>query len=248
MAEELVETFPEGVLLADEPIVEVQAPPVKKYDRSIVEGPLARAVWRIAWPAVLTNLVSGVQGWVDQIMVGNLVGYQANAAIGASFQIFLLVITFVGSIFIGMSVLVSRFTGADDHEKVNRSVYQGFLAAIFLALGVLAPIGYFASPYLLSLVNAAPDVRAEALPFLRIMFTCSFGMLIYFMMSGALRAAGDAKTPMILGIAMTILNLALNIILIRGLGPIPSFGTAGAAMGTCIASASVGVYSIYKLY
>src|SRR5689334_10149296 len=157
-----------------------------KYDRSIVEGPLGRAVWKIAWPAILTNLVSGVQGWVDQIMVGNLIGYKANAAIGASFQIFLLVITFVGSIFIGMSVLVARFAGAGDHEKVDRSVYQGFLTAIFISLFLIAPIGYFASPYLLTLVNAAPDVRAEALPFLRIMFTCSVGLLIYFMMSGAL--------------------------------------------------------------
>jgi putative MATE family efflux protein len=219
----------------------------KKYDRSIVEGPLGRAVWKIAWPAILTNLISGIQGWVDQIMVGNLVGFQANAAIGASFQIFLLVITFVGSIFIGMSVLVARFTGANDHEKVNRSVYQGFLTAIFISLGVLAPIGYFASPYLLSLVNAAPDVRVEALPFLRIMFTCSAGMLIYFMMSGALRAAGDARTPMVLGIVMTIANLILNVVLIRGFGPIPAFGTAGSAMGTCIASGGIGVYSLWRL-
>jgi len=245
MAEELVDNFPE-VLPTDE--AGVQAPPAKKYDRSIVEGPLVRAVWKIAWPAVLTNLISGLQGWVDQIMVGNLIGYQANAAIGAAFQIFLFVITFVGSIFIGMSVLVARFTGANDHEKVNRSVYQGFLAALFIALGVLAPIGYFASPYLLSLVRAAPDVQAEALPFLRIMFTCSVGMLIYFMVSGALRSAGDAKTPMVLGIVMTVLNLLFNIVLIRGLGPIPAFGTAGAAMGTCIAAGLVGLYSIYKLY
>jgi putative MATE family efflux protein len=222
--------------------------PTRKYDRSIVEGPLPRAVWKIAWPAVLTNLISGIQGWVDQILVGHLIGYQANAAIGAAFQIFLLVITFVGSIFIGMSVLVARFAGANDHEKVNRSVYQGFLTAAFVAFGVLAPIGYFASPYLLSLVNAAPDVQVEALPFLRIMFTCSVGMLIYFLVGGALRSAGDPKTPMVLGIVMTVLNLGLNILLIRGFGPIPAFGTAGAAMGTCIAAGVVGIYSLYKLY
>ena len=238
-----------GISAADEPAGEVSpVKPKRKFDRSIVEGPLGRAVWKIAWPAVLTNLVSGVQGWVDQIMVGNLIGYQANAAIGAAFQIFLLVITFVGSIFIGTSVLVARFAGQDDHEKVNRSVYQGFLTAAFIALGILAPIGYFASPFLLSIVNAAPDVRAEALPFLRIMFTCSFGTLIYFMMSGSLRAAGDAKTPMILGVVMTALNLIFNVILIRGLGPIPAFGTAGSAMGSCIASGIVGLYAIYKLY
>ena len=229
---------------------ELPPPPqqARKFDRSIVEGPLARAVWKIAWPAVLTNLVSGLQGWVDQIMVGNLIGYQANAAIGAAFQIFLLVITFVGSIFIGMSVLVARFTGANDHEKVNRSVYQGFITAIFISLGILAPIGYFASPWLLSVIHAAPDVQVEALPFLRIMFTCSLGMLIYFMLSGSLRAAGDAKTPMVLGVVMTVLNLGFNIIFIRGLGPIPSFGTAGAAIGTCLASGLVGIYSLYKLY
>src|SRR5882757_6628214 len=135
MAEEFVPDMP---ALVGEEIVEPVEQPKKKYDRSIVEGPLARAVWKMAWPAVLTNLVSGLQGWVDQIMVGNLIGYQANAAIGAAFQIFLLVITFIGSIFIGMSVLVARFAGANDHEKVNRSVYQGFLAAAFIALGVLA--------------------------------------------------------------------------------------------------------------
>jgi Na+-driven multidrug efflux pump len=73
-------------------------------------------------------------------------------------------------------------------------------------------------------------------------------MLIYFMMSGALRSAGDAKTTMMLGVVMTVLNLGFNIILIRGLGPIPAFGTAGAAMGTCLAAGLVGVFSIYKLY
>lgn len=223
-------------------------PKKRHYDRSIVEGPLTNAVWKIAWPAVLTNLVSGIQGWVDQIMVGNLIGYQANAAIGVGFQIFLVVIVFVSSIFIGMSVLVARFAGANQREKVDRTVYQGFLTAIFMALGVLAPIGYFASPYLLRIVTTDPEVLAEALPFLRIMFTCSVGMLIYFMMSGCLRSAGDARTPMVLGIVMTVLNLIFNVILIGGVGPIPAFGTAGSAMGTCIASGIVGVYSLYKLY
>jgi putative MATE family efflux protein len=242
---ELIEAMPDG-----EEVV-ITAPPdagaPKKYDRSIVEGPLASAVWKIAWPAILTNLFSGVQGWVDHIMVGNLIGYQANAAIGISFQIFLVVIVFISSIFIGMSVLVARFTGANDHEKVNRTVYQGFLTAIFMSLGILAPIGYFSAPYLLRMVSSDATVIAEALPFLRIMFVFSIGMLIFFMLSGALRSAGDARTPMFLGVAMTILNLAFNIILIRGLGPIPAFGTAGSAMGTCLASGIIGAYALWKL-
>ncbi len=241
---EIIESLPGGEVLPETPAAK---PSERKYDRSIVEGPLAPAVWKIAWPAILTNLFSGIQGWVDHILVGNLMGYQANAAIGVSWQIFLVVIVFISSIFIGMSVLVARFAGAGDHEKVNRTVYQGFLTAIFMSLGILAPIGYFSAPYLLRLVTSDPGVFAEALPYLRIMFVFSIGMLIFFMLSGALRSAGDAKTPMILGVIMTILNLVLNIILIRGLGPIPAFGTAGSAMGTSIASGIVGLYALYRL-
>jgi Na+-driven multidrug efflux pump len=105
-------------------------------------------------------------------------------------------------------------------------------------LVVLAPIGYVAAPWLLELVNATPEVQAEALPYLRIMFVFSFGMLMFFMLGGALRSAGDAQTPLRLGIVFTVLNIVLNVILIRGLGPIPAFGTTGAALGTVIAGAS----------
>ena len=59
-------------------------------------------------------------------------------------------------------------------------------------------------------MNAAPAVQHEALPFLRIMFVFSGGMMIFFMVGGALRAAGDARTPMVLGITMTALNVALT--------------------------------------
>src|SRR5215467_10990885 len=232
---------------AEAPATEVTAVDAAKprYDRSIVDGPSRPAVWKIAWPTMLTNAFGGLQGMVDHVLVGHLVGYKANAAIGVSWQIFLVVIVFISSLFTGMSVLVARFAGAGDEEKVNRTVYQAFLTAIFLALGVLAPIGYLLSPSLLNLVHAAPNVKAEALPFLRIMFVCSIGMMIYFMLSGALRSAGDARTPMVLGITMTVLNLLLNIVLIRGLGPIPSFGTRGSAMGTCITAGLLALYALW---
>jgi len=219
-----------------------------RYDRSIVEGPLSSAVWKIAWPAMLTNIIGGLQGIVDHVLVGHLVGFTGNAAIGVSWQIFMVIIAFISSLFTGMSVLVARFAGAGDEEKVDRTVYQAFITAIGLSVLIMAPVGYFAAPYLLEFVNATEAVRAEALPFLRIMFLFSVGMLLYFMLSGALRSAGDSRTPMTLGIAMTVLNLLLNIVLIRGLGPIPAFGTAGSAMGTVIATGLVGVYAMYKLW
>jgi putative MATE family efflux protein len=227
---------------------EAPLPGRRSYDRSIVEGPLGRAVWKVAWPTMITNIIGGLQGIVDHVLVGHLVGYKGNAAIGVSWQIMLVVIVFISSLFTGMSVLVARFAGAGEPEKVDRVVYQAFLTAIFLALAVLAPLGYFASPWLLDLVNAAPAVKAEALPFLRIMFLFSSGMLVFFMLGGALRSAGDARTPMVLGVALTVSNLILNVILIRGLGPIPAFGTVGSAMGTVIASGLLAVYALWKLW
>jgi len=145
-------------------------------------------------------------------------------------------------------VLVARFTGANEPDKVNRTVYQAFLTAVMLVAFVLAPIGWVFSPILLELVNATAEVQAEALPYLRTMFVFSFGMLLFFMFSGALRSAGDAQTPMRLGIAMTMLNIGLNVILIRGLGPIPAFGTLGAAMGTVIAGGAVSIYALVNLF
>jgi putative MATE family efflux protein len=214
--------------------------PTKQFDRSIVEGPIGAAVWKLAWPTMLQNAIAGLQGIIDHAMVGHFVGYTANAAIGVSWQIILVVIVFISSTFTGMAVLVARFAGANQPDKVNRVVYQAFLTAFGLSI-FLAAVGYIAAPSLLQLVNAAPDVRAEALPFLRAMFMGIFGMMMFFMLSGAFRAAGDPQTPLRLGVIMTVLTIVFNVILI------PMFGTIGAALGTIASSTTVAIYGIWRI-
>src|SRR6186997_1677379 len=147
-----------------------------RYDRSLIEGPIVPAVWKLAWPTMLQNVIAGLQGIIDHVMVGHYVGYVGNAAIGVSWQIILVVISFILALFTGMGVLVARFAGANEPDKVNRVVYQAFLTAA--GMGVLmAVLGYVASPFLLDLINAAPEVQAEALPFLRMMFVGITGMI-----------------------------------------------------------------------
>jgi len=192
-------------------------------------------------------MIGGLQGIVDHVMVGHYVGFTGNAAIGVGWQIFLVVVVFISSLYTGMGVLVARFAGANQPDKVNRVVYQAFLTSIALALGILAPLGYVLSPQLLQLVHASPEVRAAALPYLRTMFVCSIGQLLYFMLAGALRAAGDAQTPLRIGVSIVGLNIALNMVLIRGLGPIPGFGAQGAALGTSIASFIASAVGIWLL-
>jgi putative MATE family efflux protein len=190
---------------------------------------------------MLQNVIAGLQGIIDHAMVGHFVGYRANAAIGVSWQIILVVIVFITSLFTGMAVLVARFAGADEPEKVNRVVYQAFLTAIGFYV-LMGTIGYAASPALLDLVNAAPEVKAEALPFLRTMFLGIFGMMMFFMLSGAFRAAGDPRTPLRLGVTMTVLTVAFNVLLI------PTMGTVGAAYGTIASSTIVAVFGVWRMF
>ena len=189
---------------------------------------------------MLQNLIAGLQGIIDHAMVGHFVGYTGNAAIGVSWQIVIVVIVFAVSVFTGMGVLVARFAGANEPDKVNRVVYQAFLTAAGLSV-LLGAAGWIAAPALLDMVNAAPDVHAEALPFLRMMFVGIIGMMMFFMLSGAFRAAGDPHTPLRLGVAMTVLTIALNVVLI------PALGTVGAAYGTVGSSCLVSVYGIWRL-
>jgi len=189
---------------------------------------------------MLQNVIAGLQGIIDHTMVGHFVGYTGNAAIGVSWQIILVVIVFATSVFSGMGVLVARFAGQGDPHKVNRVVYQSFLTAAGMSF-VLGAIGWFAAPPLLNLIRAAPEVQAQALPFLRTMLVGIVGMMLFFMLSGAFRAAGDARTPLRLGVIMTVLTIAFNLTLI------PAFGTIGAAFGTVASSTLVSAFGIWRM-
>lgn len=197
---------------------------------------------------MLQNLLGGLQGIIDHAMVGHFVGYTANAAIGVSWQVFLVVIVFISSLYGGMGVLVARFAGAGDADKVNRTVYQAVLTTLVLAVGIMAPIGYLLSPSLLAFVNATPEVQAVALPYLRTLFTFGIGLLLFFLLGGAFRAAGDAQTPLRLGVLLSVLNCLFNIVLIPGLGPIPAYGAHGAAMGTVAAAGIVSVLGLLRMW
>lgn len=190
---------------------------------------------------MLQNVVAGLQGIIDHAMVGHFVGYTANAAIGVSWQIILVIIVFMNALFTGMAVLVARFAGANEPEKVNRVVYQSLLTAVLLA-ALLGVVGHFAAPVLLDVVHAAPEVQREALPFLRAMFIGNIGLMMFFMLSSAFRAAGDPRTPLRLGLVMTVLTIVFNVILI------PALGTLGAALGTIASSSIVSAFGMWRLF
>ena len=209
----------------------------RQFDRSIVEGPIWRAVWKIAWPTVLQNAIGGLQGIIDHAMVGHFVGFAANAAIGVSWQIFLVVIVFISSLFTGMGVLVARAAGANDHQRVDRVVYQAFLVAVLLSVGVLAPSGYFLAPQLLTPRQRQPrsDRAGAAVPADDVPVQHRHAAVLHAgrraargrrCANAAASRRGDDRAE----------HRASTCMLISGAGPIPALGTRGAAIGTVLAS------------
>ena len=225
---------------------------MKPFDEEIVSGSLLRSVWKLSWPVVLLNLVNGLHGLVDHILVGHFVASPdnaANAAIGVAWQVFLVLVVFIASLFHGMNVLIARYTGRQDRKRLSEVFYQSFLCAMLLLFGVLAPMGYFLSPYLLDFVQADAEVQRHALPYLRILFTCGTPLFLMFMLTGAFQASGQPKIPLALGILTTGLNIVISTVLIIGLGPFPAMGASGAALGTVLApfvSVAVALYLILR--
>lgn len=201
---------------------------MKPFDQELVSGSVLRSVLKLSIPVIGLNLVNGVHGLVDHILVGHYLDSNANAGIGVAWQVFLVIVVFIASLFHGMNVLVARYAGRQDRESLSRVVYHTFLASVTILFVVVAPIGYIISPYLLDLVNAPAPVHAYALPYLRIMFTCGAPLFLTFMITGALQASGDPQTPFYFGILTTCVNVAISILLI------PKLGTAGAAIGTVL--------------
>lgn len=225
---------------------------MKTFDEELVSGSILRSVWKLSWPVTLLNLVNGTHGFVDHILVGRFVesaNNEANAAIGVAWQVFLVVVVFIASLFHGMNVLIARYAGMQDQENLSRVFYQALLMSVFLLVGVVAPLGYLCAPMLLDFVHADAAVQRHALPYLRLLFTCGSPLFLTFMLTGAFQASGDTKTPLKLGILSTVLNISISTVLITGMGPFPKLGTIGAALGTILAtlvSASIALGLVFR--
>jgi len=225
---------------------------LKPFDSQIITGSRLRSVWKLAWPLITLNLVNGTHGFVDHVLIGHYIGSSdnaANGAIGVAWQVFMVIVVFVVSIFQGMNVLIARYSGRQDRATISEVFHSALLASIYCLVFVLAPLGYFFSPLLLNALNVAPEVHVHAQPYLRLLFLFGTPLFLMFLLTGAFNASGDPKTPLKLGILTTILNIVISTILITGMGPFPAMGIMGAGLGTVLApifSCALGLYLIYS--
>ena len=218
------------------------------FDDDIVSGSVLRSILKLAWPIIITQLVAGIHGIIDQILVGVYVGYEAQAGIGLSWQLFLVIVVFLSSLFHGMNILVARYCGRRDHGAVNRIVAEVLIISVYLIIFFVGPVGYFLTPYALELVNAEPVVQEYAQPYLRLLFTTSLPLFLMFILNGAFQSSGNPKIPLVLGLLTMVFKISVSFVLITGYGIFPELGVIGAAIGTSVGPLPAVILGLFLIY
>ena len=132
---------------------------------------------------------------VDSLVVGNFVGSHALAAVGSTTSIINMIVTFFTGTSVGAGVVISRYYGAHDDEKLHIAV-ETTMAVTFICGIIFTGLGIFVAPYMLKFMSTPDDVLPSASVYLKIYFSGVFGLLVYNMGSAILRAVGDTKRPL----------------------------------------------------
>lgn len=181
-------------------------------------------------PLLLGNLFQLLYNTVDSIVVGNFVGHQALAAVGASTPLINMLIGFFMGVAAGAGVLVSRFFGARKLEELHIAVHT-FVAFTFL-FGVLMMVaGITLTPLFLQWMGTPADIMDMAVLYLRIYFLGIIPTMLYNSGAGILQAVGDSRRPLCFLTIASVLNIVLDLVFVIQL----NMGVAGVAWATLIA-------------
>jgi Na+-driven multidrug efflux pump len=190
-------------------------------------------IWELAWPSILTSLLYSVVGIAAVRVVGDI-GPSAVAAVTTGTQVFFGMQAVMMAISVGTTALVARAWGADDRDEAVRVTIASLLLGFGAAVGLGLPVFLWADP-LAGLFLEDPASRAMAAEFIRwqAVFNWAFG--INFILAAALRAAGDARSPLWVTGVVNVVNILLLPVLVHGRLGAPALGVAGAALATGIA-------------
>lgn len=195
-----------------------------------------------AVPMLIGNVFQQLYNTIDGIIVGRFVGTEAQAAVGASFPVMFLLISFVAGVAMGATVLISQFYGAKNMQKVKQTIDTTYVFLLISTL-MITCLGLLITPAMLRLLQVPAEVFSDAENYLRIMFIGMIAMIGYNSISAILRGLGESKIPMYLLIGSTFVNILLDLLLIIWF----DMGVEGAAWATVIAQGVSFVFSIVYL-
>ena len=226
---------------------EGQPPLARRPGPDLTSGPITSTLLIFALPVLGSNVLQSLNGSVNAVLVGRILGETALAATSnANLVLFLLLGTMFG---FGMAatILVAQSVGARDLAGAKKIV--GTSATFFVAISVIfAVAGWFFVDAILNLLRTPPDALPLARSYLRIIFVAVPAMNLLGFVMTILRGAGDSRTPFYFMALAVLLDIVLNPLLILGVGPLPALGIAGSALATLVGQLIAVVAILVLLY
>ena len=213
---------------------------------SATGGALRLEVIRMAWPVVVEQLLQTTVAIADVAITGRL-GTTALAGSGVALQVFFVVLSGLMSVGIGTTVLVAQATGARSPERAASAVRQGVSIGVILGI-VLTALGIVLAGPSVALGGATGEIAETAVSFLVVSLFGMVPLTVAIAVSGAMRGAGDTRTPMVAGAITNAINIVAAWGLAFGSWGLPEMGILGAAWGGNIARTFSAVYLLAMLY
>ncbi len=202
---------------------------VKKYEIDMCSGAILPKLLKLTLPLMLSSVLQLLFNAADIIVVGNFGSQNSIAAVGSTSSLVNLVTNLFLGLSTGANVMTSRYMGANDNERVNRTVHTSILLSVISGL-ILTVVGVIFADKMLLMMNTPPEVLELSTVYLRIYFGGMIAMMIYNFGSSILRSKGDTKRPLYYLALAGVINVVLNLIFVI----LFKMDVAGVALATVI--------------
>ncbi len=199
----------------------------------LTQGSIGPTLLKFALPTLASSILQSLNGTINSIWVGRLLGEGALAATSNANMVMFLLTAFVFGFGMASTILIGQYWGRKDVDEARRifGTAMGAFAVVTILVGIG---GYFSAGSILRLLGTPGDAAKLALDYLQVIFLAMPALLLLTLMMMALRGAGDSLTPLWFMIIAVVLDSGLNPFFIRGFGPIPAMGIAGSALSTLV--------------
>ena len=203
---------------------------------SMTQGNPLKVMLQFAFPLLIGNLLQQTYNIIDAAIVGQSLGAQALASVGASTSVQFLVLGFCMGSCTGFGIPVAKYFGAGDLKHMKNIIFNGAVLTAVIAV-IITVLCTLLCPWILQVLSVQSDIYANAYSYLMIIFLGLPFTLLYNYLSSILRAVGDSRTPFLFLAVSAVLNIFLDLFFILVAG----WGCAGAAFATIAAQAISGI-------
>ena len=224
------------------------APSVRgPQSRDLTAGPIGKTLLLFALPTLGGNILQSLNGSINAVWIGNMLGEAALAATANATNIMFLGFSAIFGLAMATTILIAQAIGGGNLDLARRTLGASIGLVTAIAT-VTAIVGWIEAPALLRILSTPAEAMPLATVYLRVIFAGMPFTFLTVLLSSALRGAGDAMTPLRAMILNVVLDAGLNPFLIAGIGPFPKMGIAGSALATLLAGLVTTLYMVAYIY